>query len=151
MHTLQIAESVLDDYRNNKLTEERINFLITQANEQLDEIAQNKEIYDSFLDKVNPPEKIDNIILWILLMSNEDICDEYIDEFDKGFREIIPVSDLADLLVYIVHLKKLKNIEVDGFDYLLEYQHPGIDEVDQYGFANVLLHVQKSKEVEIEF
>ncbi len=151
MHTLQIAESVLDDYRNNKLTEERINFLITQANEQLDEISQNKEIYDSFLNKVNAPQKIDNIILWILLMSNEDICEEYIDEFDKGFREIIPVSDLADLLVYVIHLKKIQNIELDGYDYLLEYKHEGIDEVDQYGFANVLLHVQKSKEVPLEF
>ncbi|EIF52026.1 hypothetical protein [Sulfurovum sp. AR] len=151
MHTLQIAESVLDDYRNNKLTEERINFLITQANEQLDEISQNKEIYDSFLNKVNAPQKIDNIILWILLMSNEDICEEYIDEFDKNFREIIPVSDLADLLVYVIHLKKIKNIELDGYNYLLEYKHEGIDEVDQYAFANVLLHVQKSKEVDIEF
>ena len=151
MHTLQIAESVLDDYRNNKLSEERINFLITQANEQLDEISQNKEIYDSFLNKVNAPQKIDNIILWILFMSNEDICEEYIDEFDKGFREIIPVSDLADLLVYVIHLKKIKNIELDGYDYLLEYKHEGIDEVDQYAFANVLLHVQKSKEVDIEF
>ncbi len=151
MHTLQIAESVLDDYRNNKLTEERINFLITQANEQLDEISQNKEIYESFLNKVHPPQKIDNIILWILLMSNEDICEEYIDEFDKDFREIIPVSDLADLLVYVIHLKKIKNIELDGYDYLLEYKHEGIDEVDQYAFANVLLHVQKSKEIDIEF
>ncbi len=151
MHTLQIAESVLDDYRNNKLTDERINFLITQANEQLDEISQNKEIYESFLHKVNAPQKIDNIILWILLMSNEDICEEYIDEFGKDFREIIPVSDLADLLVYIVHLKKIKNIELDGYDYLLGYKHEGIDEVDQYAFANVLLHVQRSKEVDIEF
>jgi hypothetical protein len=151
MHTLQIAESVLDDYRNNKLSEERINFLITQANEQLDEISQNKEIYHSFLNKVNAPQKIDNIILWILFMSNEDICEEYIDEFDKDFREIIPVSDLADLLVYVVHLKKIKNIELDGFDYLLNYKHEGIDEVDQYSFANVLLYIQKSKEVDIEF
>jgi hypothetical protein len=151
MHTLQIAESVLDDYRNNKLSEERINFLITQANEQLDEISQNKEIYHSFLNKVNAPQKIDNIILWILFMSNEDICEEYIDEFHKDFREIIPVSDLADLLVYVVHLKKIKNIELDGFDYLLNYKHEGIDEVDQYSFANVLLYIQKSKEVDIEF
>jgi hypothetical protein len=151
MHTLQISESVLDDYRNNKLTEERINFLIAQANEQLEEISQNKEIYNRFLNKVNAPQKIDNIILWILFMSNEDICDEYIEEFDKDFREIIPVSDLADLLSYIVHLKKIKNIELDGFDYLLEYKHGGIDEVDQYSFSNVLLYVQKSKEVEMEF
>jgi hypothetical protein len=151
MHTLQIAQSVLDDYRNNKLSEERINFLITQANEQLEEISKNKEIYDRFLNKVNAPEKIDNIILWILFMSNEDICDTYIDTFDKGFREIIPVSDLADLLVYTIHLKKVKNIELDGFDYLLEYKHEGIDEVDQYSFTNVLLYIQKSKEVDIEF
>jgi len=151
MDTFQIAESVLDSYKQDKLSEERINFLITQANEQLEEISQNKEIYESFLDKVDPPQEIDNIILWILLMSNEDICDEYIDEFDKGFREIIPVSDLADLLVYIVHLKKMKNIELDGFDYLLEYNHEGIDQMDQYAFTNVLLNVQKSKEVALEF
>jgi hypothetical protein len=151
MHTLQIGESVLNDYKNNKLSEERINFLTTQANEQLDEISQNKEIYNRFLNKVNPPQNIDNIILWILLMSNEAICEEYISEFDKDFREIIPVSDLADLLVYIVHLKKVKNIELDGFDYLLEYQHEGIDEMDQYAFTNVLLFIQQSKEVQLEF
>ncbi len=151
MHTFQIAETVLDNYTNDKLTEERIDFLKTQANEQLDEISQNKDIYDSFLNKVNAPKKIDNIILWILLMSNENIVDEYIDEFDKGFREIIPVSDLADLLVYSVHLKKVKNIELDGFDYLLEYENGGIEEVDQYAFTNVLLYVDKSKQVEIEF
>ena len=151
MHTFQIAESVLDGYKNDKLSEERIDFLKTQANEQLDEISQNKDIYDSFLNKVNAPKKIDNIILWILLMSNENICDEYIDEFDKDFREIIPVSDLADLLVYTIHLKKVKNIELDGFDYLLEYKKEGIEEVDQYSFTNVLLYIQKSKEVEMEF
>ena len=151
MHTFQIAEPVLDGYKNDKLTEERINFLITQANEQLDEISQNKEIYHSFLNKVNSPQKIDNIILWILLMSNEGIVDEYIDEFDKDFREIIPVGDLADLLLYSVHLKKVKNIELEGFDYLLEYEHEGIAEMDQYAFTNALLYIQKSKEVEIEF
>jgi len=84
-------------------------------------------------------------------MSNEDICDEYIDEFDKEFREIIPVGDLADLLLYVVHLKKVKNIEVEGFDYLLEYKKDGIEEMDQYAFTNTLLYVQKSKEVQIEF
>ena len=151
MHTFQIAESVLDGYKNEKLSEDRINFLITQANEQLDEISPNKEIYDSFLNKVNAPQKIDNIILWILLMSNESIVDEYIDEFDKDFREIIPVGDLADLLLYSVHLKKVKNIELEGFDYLLEYDHEGIAEMDQYAFTNALLYIQKSKEVEIEF
>ena len=151
MHTFQIKESILDDYINDKLSEERINFLMTQANEQLDEISQNKEIYHSFLNKVNAPQKIDNIILWILLMSNEGIVDEYIDEFDKDFREIIPVGDLADLLLYSVHLKKVKNIELEGFDYLLEYDHEGIAEMDQYAFTNALLYIQKSKEVAIEF
>lgn len=151
MHTFQIAESVLDSYKNDKLSEERINFLITQANEQLDEISQNKEIYNHFLNKVNAPQKIDNIILWILLMSNETICEEYIEEFDKDFREIIPVSDLADLLLYSVHLKKVKNVELDGFDYLLAYNNAGIEEVDQYAFTNALLYIQKSKEVPMEF
>ena len=82
---------------------------------------------------------------------DEDRSDEYIDEFGKNFREIIPVSDLADLLVYCVHLKKVKNIELDGFEYLLEYENGGIDEMDQYAFTNVLLYVDKSKQPEIEF
>ena len=151
MHTYQIADKILDDYVKEKLTDERIDFLKRQADEQLDEIAQNKEIYDGFLNRVNAPEKIDKLILWILFMSNEDIVDEYIDEFGKSFREIIPVSDLADLLVYSVHLKKVKNVELDGFDYLLDYEHGGIDEMDQYAFTNVLLYVDKSKQPEIEF
>lgn len=151
MHTFQIAETVLDGYKNAKLTEERMNFLKTQANEQLAEIAQSKELYDGFIKKVHPPEKIDKIILWILLMSNEDIVEDYIDAFNKEFREIIPVSDLAELLIYAVHLKKVQNITLDGFDYLLEYEDGGIEEVDQFAFTNVLLYVDKSKQVEIDF
>lgn len=151
MHTFQIANSVLDNYRNNKLNEERIDFLKTQAREQLEEIAQNRALYDHFFQKVQAPEKIDGIILWMLFMMDEDIVDEYIGAFTKKYREIIPVSDLADLLLYAVHLKKVKNIELDGFDYLLEYEQDGKDEVDQYCFTNVLLYIQKSKEVEIEF
>jgi hypothetical protein len=148
---MQIAEAVLDGHRNDKLSEERINFLITQANEQLEEIVGNKEIYERFLNRVNAPEKIDKIILWILLMSNEDIVEEYIDEFGKNYREIIPVSDLADLLIYAVHLKKVKGVTLDGFDYLLEYDHAGIEEVDQFAFTNVLLYVERSKQVNIAF
>jgi len=151
MHTFQIAEPVLDNYKNDKLSDERIDFLKTQANEQLDEMSQNKEIYESFLKKVNAPEKIDNIILWMLLMSNERIVEAYIDEFGKNFRDIIPVSDLADLLLYAVHLKKVKNIELDGFEYLLEYEHEGKDEFDQFCVTNVILYIQRSKEVQIEF
>ena len=151
MDTFQIAEPVLDNYRNDKLSDERIDFLINQANEQLDEISQNKELYDSFLEKVNAPQKIDNIILWILFMSNERIVDAYIDECGKKFRDIIPVSDLADLALYAVHLKKVKNIELDGLDYLLEYENDGLDEFDQFCVTNVILYIQKSKEVEIEF
>ncbi|MEA3371955.1 MAG: hypothetical protein U9Q40_11505 [Campylobacterota bacterium] len=151
MHTFQISTTVLDGYKNEKISEERIDFLIAQANEQLEEISQKKEIYDTFLNKVKPPQKVDKIILWMLLMSNELICDEYISEFGKDYREIIPVSDLADLLFYLIHLKKVKNITLEGFDYLLEYQEEGIEEADQYCFTNILLYIQKSKEVEMEF
>jgi hypothetical protein len=151
LHTFQIAELVLDGYKNDKLSDVRINFLIAQANEQLSEIAQNKELYDSFLKKVDAPQKIDSIILWILLMSNETIGSKYIREFNKGFRKFIPVSDLADLLLYTIHLKKLKNIELDGFDYLFEYEEEGIEVMDQYAFTNVLLYIQSSKEVQMEF
>ncbi|WP_297442011.1 hypothetical protein [Sulfurimonas sp.] len=151
MHTYQIAKSVLNDYKNDKLSEQRVDFLIAQANEQLDEIATNEALYKSFLQHVNAPQKVDKIILWILFMSSESICDEYINEFNKGFREIIPISDLADLLLYIIHLKKVKNIELDGFDYLVAYDKEGIEEVDQYSFTNALLYIQKSKEVVMEF
>lgn len=151
MHTYQIAESLLDAYKNEKLSGERIDFLITQAHEQLDEISQNTELYDSFLEKVKAPQKIDKIILWILLMSNERIVDEYIDECGKSFRDSIPVSDLADLLLYAVHSKKVKNIALDGFDYLLQYQEGGIEEMDQFAFTNALLYIQKLKEVPIDF
>jgi hypothetical protein len=61
------------------------------------------------------------------------------------------VSDLADLLLYIVHLKKVKNIELDGLDYLLEYEEEGIEVMDQYAFTNVLLYIQKSKECLMRF
>ena len=151
MHTMQIATAILEGYNNSKISRERIDFLIAQANEQLDEIAQNSEMYEDFLSRVNAPQNVDRIILWILLMSNEKICDDYIDTFKKSFREIIPVSDLADLLFYTVHSKKVNNVELEGTEYLLEYNHEGIEEVDQYCFTNVLLQVQQSKEVSIEF
>lgn len=151
MNTFQIKDAVLDGYQKEKLTEERMDFLKTQANEQLEEIAQDKELYERFLKKVNAPDKVDNIILWILLMSNEDIVDDYIRKFKKDFREIIPVSDLADLLLYGIYLQKVKGIDLDGIDYLLEYEEDGMEEMDQYAFTNILLYIQKSKEVAIEF
>jgi len=151
MHTIQIAETVLDGYKNEKLSEERLEFLKTQANEQLSEISKNKEIYDRFLKEVKAPTKIDNIVLWMLFMSNEFICDDYISEFNKDFREIIPVSDIADLLLYSIHQKKVKKIDLDGFDFLLEQEEEGIEEADQFCFTNVLLYIQKSKEVQIQF
>ena len=151
MNTLQIAGSALDGYKNEKLSDERINALVTQANEQIDEIAQNKELYDSFLTQVNAPKKIDNIILWVLFMSNEDICSEYIDAFDKDFSDNIPISDLADLLIYIVFLKKVKNTELEGFDYLSDYEEEGIEDVDQFALTNSFLYIQKTKEVQIDF
>jgi len=151
MHTFQIAKPVLDDYRNNKLSTQRIDSLIKQAQDQLDELSQNEKLYNSFLEKINPPKNVDKIILWMLIMSNDDMCSDYSDEFNKNYRPIIPVSDLADLLLYIVHLKQVENVDLDGFDFLLDYEYGGIDEMDQYCFTNVLLHVQKSKEVQMEF
>ena len=150
MHTYQIAESVLDGYKNEKLTDERIDFLKIQANEQLDEIAQNEELYESFLKRINVSQSIDRIILWMLLMSNEGICDDYISTCNKNYREIIPISDLADLLLYVIHLKKVQNIELEGFEHLIKSEKAGIEEVDQYAFSNVLLYIQKLKEQEVQ-
>ncbi|MEN4044987.1 MULTISPECIES: hypothetical protein [Sulfurimonas] len=150
MHTYQIAESVLDGYKNEKLTDERVGFLTAQVHEQLDEIAKNKALYEDFSARANAPKKVDKIILWILLMSNESICDDYISACSKNYREIIPISDLADLLLYVIHLKKVQNTELDGFDYLVECEEAGIEEVDQYAFTNALLYIQKLKEKEVE-
>ncbi|MDQ7068862.1 MAG: hypothetical protein Q9M40_13355 [Sulfurimonas sp.] len=151
MHTDQIAIPVLEGYKNEKLSGERVDFLTQQAKEQLEEISQKEDIYSDFLKKINAPQKMDSIILWILLFSNETVCEEYIDEFKKDFRDIIPVSDLADLLLHVIYLKKVQNIELDGLDYLLKYEKECIEEVDQFAFTNALLYIQKSKEVEMEF
>jgi hypothetical protein len=145
MNTYQIAPPVLEEYRSIILKDERVEFLKRQADEQLEEIAGNDEIYQRFLEKVNAPEKIDNVILWILLMSDESIVDEYIEEYDKDFTDMIPVCDLADLLFDTVYMKKNKDIELDGFDYLLGYNTPGMVEVDQHAVTNALAYIQKIK------
>lgn len=153
MNTYQIAKPVLEAYKNTVLKEERIAFLTTQAYEQLTEIAQDEEIYRGFLEKVKSPKKIDNRILWILLMSDEDIVDAYIEAFDKDFIDMIPVCDLADLLFYIVYLKKVEERELEGFDALLEYKTGGMQEVDQHTVTNLLVYIQniKAAQVAIEF
>lgn len=151
MNTFEITKAVLDAYKNDRLDETRINFLCNQAKEQLSEISKNKALYNDFSIQVNAQKKIDPLILWILFMSSEEICSDYIDNFDKNFMDIIPISDLSDLVIYSVYLKKVKNIHLDGFDYLSEYKSDGIDEVDQFSFTNLFLYIQKSKEVAIEF
>jgi len=151
MNTFQIAESALAGYKAEHLSDDRINALVEQANAQIDEISQNKALYDDFRSQVNAPENADKIILWVLFMSNEGICSEYIDAFDKDFNDTIPVSDLADLLIYIIFLKTVKNSELEGFDYLAEYEEEGIADVDQYALTNAFLYIQKLKEVQIDF
>lgn len=151
MHTFQITKPVLENYKNDRLSDARIDFLIKQANEQLEEIAQNKELYDRFLTKVNAPQKIDNILLWMLLMSNDVICTAYRKECNKKFRDMLPICDLADLMLYTVYLKQVKDVELDGLDYLLQYEHDGIEEMDQCAFSNVFLYIQQSKEMQMEF
>lgn len=145
MNTYQIAEPVLEEYRNIMLKDERINFLKVQANEQLAELAENKEIYQDLLKKVNAPDDIENIILWILIMSDEQNVDTYIDEYDKDFTDMIPVCDLGDLLLYVVHLKKIEGIALAGFDYLMGYKSGGMTEVDHHAVTNVLVYIQKVK------
>jgi len=54
-------------------------------------------------------------------------------------------------LFYAIYLKNVKDTELDGFDYLVDYEEAGIEEVDQFCFTNVLLYIQQSKEVQMEF
>ena len=151
MNTFQIAASALEGYKNTKLSDARINALVKQASSQIAEITQNKELYDGFVSQVDAPQPVDNIILWVLFMSNEDICDEYIEAFDKDFSDNIPISDLADLLIYIVYLKKVKDVELKGYDYLEGYEDGDIEDVDQFALTNAFLYIQKTKEVQIDF
>ncbi len=151
MNTFQIAAPALQGYKNTKLSDERIEILIKQANEQIEEIAQDKELYNDFLKQINAPQDVDNIILWVLFMSNENIRDAYIETFDKAFRDDMPISDLADLLIYIVYLKKVKNKELDGYAFLDEYEEGEIEEVDQFALTNAVIYIQKTKEAQIDF
>ena len=151
MNTFQIAEPVLEGYINDIIPKERIDFLVAQAKEQIGEISKKKEIYDVFLAEVDAPKKVDTLILWVLFMSDEEICSQYIDAFDKDFEDEIPVSDLADLVFYIAYLEKVKKSQLDGFDYLDAYNEDGMQEVDQFAFTNGFLYIQKTKEVQIEF
>jgi len=151
MNTFQIAQTALEGYKNTKLSDERIDALVEQANTQIREIVQNKEVYDDFVSQVDAPQPVDNIILWVLFMSDEDIRDTYIETFDKDFRDDIPISDLADLLIYIVYLKKVKDVELEGYDYLDDYEDGEIEDVDQFALTNAFLYIQKTKEVQIDF
>lgn len=152
MNTYQVATKVLEGYKQERMSDERIEFLKNQAHKQLAEIAENEEVYKEFLAKVNAPENIDPIILWMLLMCDEPIVEKYIDVFNKrDYDEYIPVSDLADLLFHLVYLKKIQDIDTEGFDFLMEYKHPGKDEFDHYCVSNMLVFVEKLRQVEISF
>lgn len=150
MQTIQITEKTLNNHHND-FDQERLKFLIAQANEQIDEISQNKELYEDFCDQADVDEEIDKLVLWILFMSSDHICYDYNKNFDKGFEDKVPMNDLADLLIYIIYLKKIKDTELEGISYILESEYEGIEEVDQHAFTNVLYYVQKSKEAQMEF
>ncbi len=75
----------------------------------------------------------------------KSIVEEYIEEFDKDFTDMIPVCDLADLLFYMVYAIKVKGESFEGFDYLLTYKTPGMIEVDQHAVTNALAYIQKIK------
>lgn len=146
MHSYQITESTLEDYRANKLLDDRITFLLQQADEQLAEIRQNSDFYTGILDELEIDDTLNNPIMWMLFMSDEDIVDAYIDTFKKPFRSIIPVADLADILLYLIHLKKVNGEALAGTDLLFESTTEGLDEVDHYCFSNVLAYVQRKNE-----
>jgi len=151
MNTFQIAQTALEGYKNTKLSDERIDTLVKQAKVQIEEIAKNKELYNDFVSQVDAPNPVDDIILWVLFMSDEDIRDTYIETFNKDFRDDIPISDLGDLLIYLVYLKKVKDVELEGYAYLEDYEGGEIEDVDQFALTNAFLYIQKTKEVQIDF
>jgi len=145
MNTYQITENILVEYRDLMIKDARSDFLKAQADEQIEEIASNEEIYNKFLEKVKAPKNVDNMVLWIALMSDEEIVEEYIEAFDKNFDDMIPICDLGDMLFYMVYAMKVKGESFEGFDYLLTYKTPGMTEVDQHAISNALAYIQKLK------
>lgn len=150
MHSIQIAPEVLEQYYN-KVGQERFELLAAQAKEQLKEIREDKEVYNNYLEQINTAGEVDDIVLWVLFMSNEDICLDYIKRFKKDFHKMVPDSDLADLLFYAVYLKKCKDNELDGIVYLIESNKEEIDDVDQANFMNILCHIQEQKAPKMDF
>jgi hypothetical protein len=151
MDTLQIVQSRLEEYIDAKVGKDRVDFLLSQAKEQIDEIATNSELFEEFLDEVDAPKECDSLILWILFFSNEYIVRDYVNTFSKEFKKVLPMSDLADLLIYAIYLHKSKKGNMQCVEHLLEYEDDGLESVDQYAFSNILLYVQKLKEPQIEF
>jgi len=151
LHTEQISQTVLTNYIHDRLSSERIEMLTTQAKEQIEEIRTDQTLYEQFLQKTGAPKEIDTRVLWVAMMCDDDICSEYISRFKKPFADRIPVSDLADLIVYLIHTQKSKEDEIAGYDFLMAYEKGDIDDVDQYAFTNVLLYIQQSKEGDLCF
>ena len=90
-------------------------------------------------------------MLWVLFMSHEDVCLDYNKTFKKEFHNMIPENDLADLYFYTVYLKKCQDNELDGIVYLVESDLDEIDDVDRANFMNILCHIQKQKEPQMDF
>lgn len=150
MQIFEITNEVVEGYVE-KVGQERIDFLVNQAKEQIEEIAQDEKVYLDYLNKAQASVKVDKLVLWVLFMSLEDICFDYIEKFNKDFFEETPMNDLADLSMYIVYLTNSKGEKLDGIQYMSESNEQRLKEIDHHSVTNLLLYVQQQKQQAMEF
>ena len=149
MEVFGINTEVLDQHLKN-IGEDRINFLIDQAKEQLDEINSNEEIKKEFLKEIELEKEVDDLVLWILFMSNEEVVAKYIKEFKKDFFDFIPINDITDLCVYL-SVKYQAGENIEGIEELVEFEKETKREIEYNTITTLLMIVQEQKKMDMQF
>lgn len=143
MDLFEVSPAVLEA-NYNRMGHERIDFLVDQAKEQIKEISQDQETLDSYLKIVGLSEKVDDLVLWVILMSNDDVCFGYNKKFNKGFMDFIPMNDLSDLSLYLAY--KNKNEQINGIEKLIELDTGCAKEIDHHCVSSLLYYIQQEKQ-----
>lgn len=150
MQIFEIAPEVLKGHVQ-RMGQDRVNELVSQAKEQISEIATRPEVLESYLGQVGLEKRVDDLVVWILFMMDEDICDAYNEIFEKGFFKMIPLNDLSDLTIYVANLIKTENKNIDGVDNIINCNTGTSKEVDHHSVTNLLYYIQQEKQNQMQF
>ena len=76
---------------------------------QMNEIMSDRTFYnwclvESELYKIIEKQRISTVLMWIVFMSNEKIVKTYNKEFNKGFLNVCPMSDIKDLYTHMIEV-----------------------------------------------